>query len=303
MKRYLFIDHENIGKLDEFDQSSFQKIFVFVGALHRSLSVKFINLNESVSLEVIKVKNVSPNNLDFHLSYYMGKLDAEVNQDIEFVVYTKDKGFDHVIDYINSNGRNCSRITEIKSETSENKKSASKNRETAQIKSSLKSNSKSKPSKQSLSQDSLLIIQNLSNQNGQKRPRKKKTIKNHINTIVKNKQKAEQIYHDLIVNGLITENGEKISYNLGTTNKPKIKQGANKQKNNKNSGLSENAMKIIRTLLKMGNKRPRKDKTLNNHFKRFGNIDGSSFINELIQKNIIKIDKSGKVTYSLNRFK
>lgn len=233
----------------------------------------------------------------------MGKLDAEVDQDIEFVVYTKDKGFDHVINYINRNGRNCSRITEIKSETNVIKKAASKTRETAQIKSSLKSSTKSKSSKQSFSQDSSFIIQNLSNQKGQKRPRKKKTIKNHINSIVKNKQKVEQIYHDLIENGFITENGEKISYNLETENTPKIKQRGDKQKEHKNSNLSENAMKIIRTLIKMGNKRPRKDKTLKNHFKLLGDVDGSSFINELIQKNIIKIDKSGRVSYSLKRFK
>ncbi len=107
--KWLFIDHENIGNLDSLDTSIYRKVYVFVGATHKALKINFIQLHQNVSLEVVKIKNVGQNNLDFHLSYFLGKLDVIADREIEFVMLSKDKGFDHLISFINDSGRKCRR--------------------------------------------------------------------------------------------------------------------------------------------------------------------------------------------------
>jgi len=107
--KWLFIDHENIGNIESLDTKIFEKIYVFVGASHKALKINFVQLHQNVSMEVIKIRNVGQNNLDFHLSYFLGKLDATTDSNVEFVILSKDKGFDHLIRFINDNGRKCSR--------------------------------------------------------------------------------------------------------------------------------------------------------------------------------------------------
>ncbi|MCL7802044.1 PIN domain-containing protein, partial [Pasteurella multocida] len=97
--KYAFIDYENIHSLDNINLKEYEKIYLFLGAQQQyiSLSEKF---NDLLNINLITIKNIAKNNLDFHLAYFLGKVDQEVDKQIGFEVISKDKGYQGICDYI-----------------------------------------------------------------------------------------------------------------------------------------------------------------------------------------------------------
>ncbi|MDP9500099.1 PIN domain-containing protein [Bisgaard Taxon 45] len=110
--KYAFIDYENIHSLDNINLNEYEKIYLFLGAQQQSitLSEKF---NDQIVIHLITIKDVAKNNLDFHLAYFLGKFDQEVDKNIHFDVISKDKGYQGVCDYIQNqkSARNCQLLT------------------------------------------------------------------------------------------------------------------------------------------------------------------------------------------------
>lgn len=108
--KYAFIDYENLNSLNGLELQNYERIFLFLGPKqeHLKLSEKF---NDEVNITLITVKNVSENNLDFHIAYYLGKLDATIDKNIEFHILSKDKGYDGLCHFIKHRreARVCSR--------------------------------------------------------------------------------------------------------------------------------------------------------------------------------------------------
>ncbi|CAA6827958.1 MAG: Unknown protein [uncultured Thiotrichaceae bacterium] len=108
---WVLVDLENIGStLKGISLTSYSKIFIFVGARQNTLSLQSICIDKLVDIKILKIKEVSNNNLDFHIAYYLGKFDALHPKDISLVVISNDKGYDNLIRHIKHNGRHCSRI-------------------------------------------------------------------------------------------------------------------------------------------------------------------------------------------------
>ncbi|WP_206052642.1 PIN domain-containing protein [Neptunomonas marina] len=105
MRRWAFIDNENTGGLEKVDLSVYEKAFVFLGAKQPRLDFGERKYDKPIELNVIQIKQVQPNNLDFHLAYYLGKLDAEVDNDICFEVVSNDNGFGPLIGHVSAAGR------------------------------------------------------------------------------------------------------------------------------------------------------------------------------------------------------
>ncbi|MGC6404857.1 PIN domain-containing protein [Bisgaard Taxon 45] len=110
--KYAFIDYENIHSLDNINLNEYEKIYLFLGAQQQSitLSEKF---NDQIIIHLITIKDVAKNNLDFHLAYFLGKFDQEVDKNIHFDVISKDKGYQGVCDYIQNQkaARQCKLIS------------------------------------------------------------------------------------------------------------------------------------------------------------------------------------------------
>lgn len=108
--KYAFIDYENLNSLNGLELQNYERIFLFLGPKQEQLklSEKF---NDEVNITLITVKNVSENNLDFHIAYYLGKLDATIDKNIEFHILSKDKGYDGLCHFIEHRreARVCSR--------------------------------------------------------------------------------------------------------------------------------------------------------------------------------------------------
>lgn len=115
--KYAFIDYENLHSLDGLNLVEYERIFLFVGAAN-----KCINLTEKFSDEVhitlITVKEIGKNNVDFHIAYYLGKLDTIVDKRIEFYILSNDQGYNGICQFISqqNNKRVCLRFENSKPE-------------------------------------------------------------------------------------------------------------------------------------------------------------------------------------------
>lgn len=115
--KYAFIDYENLHSLDGLNLVEYERIFLFVGATN-----KCINLTEKFSDEIhitlITVKEIGKNNVDFHIAYYLGKLDTIVDKRIEFYILSNDQGYNGICQFISqqNNKRVCLRIENNKPE-------------------------------------------------------------------------------------------------------------------------------------------------------------------------------------------
>ena len=97
--KYAFIDYENIHSLDNLNLHLYERIFLFLGANQPTvqLSEKF---NDELNFTLITIKNIAKNNLDFHIAYYLGKMDMQTDKNIEFCVISKDNGYSGICEFI-----------------------------------------------------------------------------------------------------------------------------------------------------------------------------------------------------------
>ncbi|AAU38562.1 MULTISPECIES: PIN domain-containing protein [Basfia] len=115
--KYAFIDYENLHSLDGLELQNYKRIFLFIGANQTNirLTEKF---DDEINVTFVTIKDVSSNNVDFHIAYYLGKLDATVDKNIEFHILSKDQGYNGICSFIRHQreNRHCSRIAPAVSE-------------------------------------------------------------------------------------------------------------------------------------------------------------------------------------------
>ncbi|EEX50576.1 PIN domain-containing protein [Pasteurella dagmatis] len=145
--KYAFIDYENIHSLDNIQLNEYEKVYLFLGAQQQSitLSEKF---NDQIEIRLVTIRDVAKNNLDFHLVFFLGKLDQEVDKKIDFHVISKDKGYQGICDYIThqNNARKCQLIS-VENGNIEKKTESSKTATTLNVNPPKNENPKSEISK------------------------------------------------------------------------------------------------------------------------------------------------------------
>lgn len=116
MSHYLFIDFENTQKVAlEEDGGAFDKIFIFLGRSQNKLDFDLVQRLQSLGsrVEWVKIGGEGKNNLDFHLSYMLGRMDAAADKSVGFTVLSRDKGYDALLTYISDNGREARRVDNL----------------------------------------------------------------------------------------------------------------------------------------------------------------------------------------------
>lgn len=172
---YVLIDFENVQptNLEVLKQHPF-KVLVFVGANQTRLPFDLAAAMQALgdAGEYVKIEGSGKNNLDFHITYYVGKLAAE-DPTAHFHIISRDTGFDPLIRHIKSKKIKIQRerdlaeipVLRISSSTSDDDKIAA-------------------------------VVKNLAGR-GQSRPRKAKTLANTINSLF-TEQLSEQHLAELI---------------------------------------------------------------------------------------------------------
>lgn len=108
--KWAFIDYENIGSLGRVDISTYKKVVVFLGAKQSKIDFNESRYDKPIDLVLIQIKTSQSNNLDFHLAYYLGKFDGEAAESVTFDVISNDSGFSPLISHIKSTGRQCKQV-------------------------------------------------------------------------------------------------------------------------------------------------------------------------------------------------
>lgn len=110
--KYAFIDYENLNSLDGLALQEYDRLFLFVGASNNQTEIRLTEkFSDEINITLIKIKSVAKNNVDFHIAYYLGKLDEQADKNVEFYILSNDQGYDGICDFIQhkKQGRVCQR--------------------------------------------------------------------------------------------------------------------------------------------------------------------------------------------------
>lgn len=108
---FVLIDAENVKPefLEKLRAEHF-RVILFVSAKHDRIRFDVANAMHSLGANgrYVKITNVGPNALDFHIAFYIGRLSLE-HPGSYFHIITKDKGFDALIKHLREGKIFCSR--------------------------------------------------------------------------------------------------------------------------------------------------------------------------------------------------
>ncbi|MGG6296894.1 PIN domain-containing protein [Leptolyngbya sp. AN02str] len=196
-KTILLVDYENIQNINlSVIQEQEIEIKIFVGQAQNKVPIELVQATQKFGsrVEWIKIEGTGSNALDFHIAFYLGRFSKDIGGG-SFLILSKDKGFDPLIKYINKSKVNCQRIQ------------------------SLLELSKEKDALISQNTDSITkAIENLSKIQKNKRPRTRKTLRQHIKSLLIQKKLSDQeidtLVDTLFVQKKISEASNHLTYNF-----------------------------------------------------------------------------------------
>ena len=110
--RVLFVDLENVQKLDLSAVPKDVRIKVFYGVTQKNLPAELVVQAQPLGsrLQWVRISGQGKNALDFHIAYYLGLELAEHPQS-ECAVLSKDTGFDPLVRHLVGLGHRCRRVS------------------------------------------------------------------------------------------------------------------------------------------------------------------------------------------------
>jgi uncharacterized protein (UPF0335 family) len=107
----IFVDFENLQKINENLIASDTKIIVFVGVKQDKTAIDFVKdyFNKAPSIELIKINVQGHNALDFCITFYVG-YNIEKNKYSHIIIYSKDEDYDPLINHLKEMGINIERL-------------------------------------------------------------------------------------------------------------------------------------------------------------------------------------------------
>jgi PIN domain len=192
-KTVLLVDYENVQNLDlSVVQEQDIEIRIFIGQTQHKIPVELVQATQRLGqrVEWIKIEGTGSNALDFHIAFYLGQFSKD-NDRNSFLILSKDKEFDPLIKYIKKNKINCRRIQSL-------------------LDLSKKKDVPISPNPNSAAK----IVENLSKIQKERRPRTRKTLRQHVKSLFLQK-KLNDPEIDSLVNTLFTQkNISEINNNL-----------------------------------------------------------------------------------------
>lgn len=191
IKNLLLIDFENIQKVDlSLLDQSFQ-VVIFVGASQKNVPIDLVTEAQKLGTraEWRRVDAQGSNALDFFIACELGRA-IERSSELHCIILSKDKGFDPLLRHLNKSGLSCKRINSLL-ELGPNKSADS---ESANYK---------------------RTVEVLQKSEKKSRPRKRKTLSQHISSIFQKKlpqAEIDGIIDVLFAHKLISETNGTITY-------------------------------------------------------------------------------------------
>jgi len=279
---YIFIDFENVqpASFDIPDNLSF-KVILLVGAKQTRIPIELVRSMQKLgkNAKYITINGCGKNALDFHLTFYLGKIYQE-DPNAYFHIISKDTGYDLLIDHLKSEKALVNRYSSIE--------------DIPIIK-------KSK-FEQLTSEEQISIISDYLAKKEVGKPGKVESLANVIMSLsgrTLSENKIKSLIQALSQKGFIRINGTQLSYPSLTT-ASKIK---STQIEFNTQSTSKQVQWVINSLIKKGTSKPGKIETLSNTIidiaKRTITEDKAKIlINILKQKKLITVIDN-KISYQL----
>lgn len=191
-EEYLYIDYENVQdvKVDVIKKTI--KVMIIVGKDQTKVPIDLVQKTQPFgnAVEWIRVNGKGRNALDFFIAFFLGK-DVAADREKTFIIYSKDTGYDPLINHLKKSGIKAKRIVSFQ-ELCQNK--AIKIDETG-----------IKKVKESL----IKVAAN-------KRPKKRSSLTGFIIALLKGtpKQEIDNIIEDLFIKKIVYEENGIIKYSL-----------------------------------------------------------------------------------------
>ncbi len=191
LQKLLLVDFENVQQIDLARLDNSFQIRIFVGASQRSIPIKLVTDAQKLGSRVqwMQIDANGRNALDFFIAYQLGRI-AEQGSEAECVVLTQDKGFDPLIRHLNKNGLRCRRINSMVELDP-------------------------KPGSAVDDPNYNRVVEILGRLERKSRPRKRKTLSQHILSTFQNKieaQEVDRIVDTLFANNMMSETNNAITY-------------------------------------------------------------------------------------------
>jgi hypothetical protein len=164
----LLVDLENVQKVDLSRVPASARVKIFVGALQTKLPTALVQQAQALGtrLEWVRIDGNGSNALDFHIACHLGEGLSRMPQ-AEFVILSRDKGFDPLLRHLEGRGMACRRVEDPVQLVLAAMSSADAN------------------AKQ--------VLELLGRTEKSKRPRKRATLVNYVNTHFGSKMPADDV--------------------------------------------------------------------------------------------------------------
>lgn len=190
-RKLLLVDFENVQKVDLARLDGDFRVAIFLGASQRNVPIDLVTGAQKLGdrVEWHRVDASGRNALDFFIAYQLGRV-AERKSKLQCIVLSRDKGFDPLLRHLNKNGLVCRRINSML---------------------------ELDPRTESQSDDPnyMRVIEILGKVEKRARPRKRKTLSQHVLSIFQNKieqREVERIVDMLFAKGKVSEANNMITY-------------------------------------------------------------------------------------------
>jgi hypothetical protein len=155
------------------------------------------------------------NALDFHITYYLGRLSA-MDPTASFYIISKDTGFDSLIKHMNKSGIDCARFVAIDELPFIDAKSA------IAVAAAAPAARKKPTSKKKVEELTALVLANLSKRKAAA-PRTEKTLRSTIKMLIgaqHSEQEISAVFDNLVKKNHVAVDGKRIVYQLPVDNPP-----------------------------------------------------------------------------------
>ena len=191
-EKYLYIDYENVQDVQTEAISDDMKVMIVVGVNQTKVPLSLVQATQPFGQRVqwVQVGGQGRDALDFFIAYYIGR-DVCQRPDKEYIIYSKDAGYDPLINHLTEEKVNISRIVSFQELV---------------------------PRINSAVDKALLdkTIQNLTKVAPNKRPKKRHTLTKHVAALfpAKPTEEIESLIEELFIAKYVYEQSGLVRYNL-----------------------------------------------------------------------------------------
>ena len=190
-QKLLLVDFENVQQVDLARLDDSFQIIIFVGAAQKSIPIELVTNAQKLGsrIEWQRVDANGSNALDFFIACQLGRV-LERSPHLQCIVLSKDKGFDPLLRHLNKTGLKCKRLNSLLE---------------------LDPKAAAQPEEPNYKR----VIEVLGKSEKKSRPRKRKTLSQHISSIFQKKlpqAEVDRLIDILFANKMISETNDTITY-------------------------------------------------------------------------------------------